>query len=139
MTTKEVKKKLWGYQKAKEEHKRLQRKIEEIETQIMSLSIDYSKDKVQATTDAQDKLANVMDRLSKLREDAINKAAEEGEKMLEVYNLIDSVSDPLQKNILQRKYIEGLTWEEVCYKIGYSWTQTHEHHKRALEGLGKML
>lgn len=136
MTTKEVKKKLWGYQKAKEEHSRLKRKVEEIETQVMGLSIDYSKDKIQSSTDSQDKLANVIDRLNKLRNEAIEKAEEEGKKMAEVYRLIELVEEPLQKSILQRKYIEGLTWEEVCYKSGFSWSQIHRFHKAALERIG---
>lgn len=135
MGTKEIKKALWQYQRDKREYERLNRKIEEIEAQIMSISIDYSKEKVQGTS-GQDKLADVMDMLTKLRADAIIEAEKMAKSMVKTYGMIEKVKDPLQKQILQMRYIEGLDWEEICYKIGYSWTHTHRFHKDALLKLG---
>ncbi len=41
------------------------------------------------------------------------------------------------RQILRARYIEGLTWEEVCVIVGYSWQQTHRLHARALLALAE--
>ena len=43
--------------------------------------------------------------------------------------------DPLERLILRYKYIDGCTWEVICVKLNYGWTQIHEHHNRALRHL----
>jgi DNA-directed RNA polymerase specialized sigma24 family protein len=43
--------------------------------------------------------------------------------------------EPMARRIFRHRYIEGLTWEEVCVAVGYSWRQTHNLHDKALEAL----
>ena len=133
--TKEIKKELWQYQNAKKEWDRLNRKIEEIETQIMSIGVDYSKEKVQVSPISADKLANAIDMLSELREKASNEAYAMSCSMVETYGKIDKVKDPLQRQILQMRYIEAREWEDICYTLGYSWAHMHRMHRIALESL----
>ena len=131
----QVKKELWQYQNAKKEYDRLKAKIEEIETQIMALGVDYSKEKVQSTP-GNDKLADAIDTLSKLREDAINEAKAMSDSMVNTYGMIEKVKDPLQRQLLQMRYIDAEEWEAICYRLGYSWRHIHRMHKEALESLG---
>ena len=42
---------------------------------------------------------------------------------------------PTFRALLRYKYIEGLTWEEVCVKMDYSWRQIHRLHSQALQEL----
>ncbi len=49
----------------------------------------------------------------------------------ELFDFIDRI-DGVEGAILYEKYINLLTWEEVCCKVGYSWAQTHRYHRRAL-------
>ena len=63
------------------------------------------------------------------------------EKMLElaaaqaeIENMLESL-DSLERRLMRHRYIEGLSWEEVCVEIGYSWRQTHNIHARALNQL----
>ena len=49
----------------------------------------------------------------------------------ELFDFIDRI-DGIEGVILYEKYINLLTWEEVCCKVGYSWSQTHRYHRRAL-------
>lgn len=49
----------------------------------------------------------------------------------ELFDFIDEI-DGIEGVILYEKYINLLTWEEVCCKVGYSWSQTHRYHRRAL-------
>lgn len=43
--------------------------------------------------------------------------------------------EPIQRTLLRHYYIEGMKWEEVCVKVGYSWRQTHNIHAKALKML----
>ena len=52
-------------------------------------------------------------------------------KRQEVFDLICKV-DGIEFDILRERYINLHKWEEVCILVHMSWTQTHEHHKRAL-------
>lgn len=56
------------------------------------------------------------------------------EEMLAIESAIDGL-DPDDRNLIRLYYINGLTWEEVCVSIGYSWSQTHRIHARALKRL----
>jgi hypothetical protein len=53
------------------------------------------------------------------------------EKRQEIFGLISTVPG-IEGDILFQRYIELRKWEEICVLIHMSWTQTHEHHKRAL-------
>ena len=41
--------------------------------------------------------------------------------------------EPIARTLMRYRYIDGLTWEEVCVRINYSWRQTHNIHSRALK------
>lgn len=45
--------------------------------------------------------------------------------------------EPTERKLARYRYIDGLTWEEVCEELGYSWRQTHRIHGRMLDGLVK--
>ncbi len=55
-------------------------------------------------------------------------------EQLEIENALASL-DGSERMIMREYYINGLTWEAVCVKVGYSWRQTHRIHKRALRRL----
>lgn len=52
-------------------------------------------------------------------------------KRQEIFELIHTVRG-IEGEILYQRYIMLHKWEEICILIHMSWTQTHEHHKRAL-------
>lgn len=43
--------------------------------------------------------------------------------------------EPVERLLIRHRYLEGLTWEEVAVRMGYSWRQVHRLHGRALESL----
>lgn len=43
--------------------------------------------------------------------------------------------EPRARQVMRHRYIEGLTWEEVCAAVRYSWSQTHDIHAKALDAL----
>ena len=130
-----TKKELWQYMDAKKEYERTLAKIEEIEAQITNVSIDYSKERVKTSVVAYDTLANVIDKLTALRNEAILQADAMADKMIKAYGYIEKVKDPTHREILQRRYIQGEQWESICYNMGFSWAHIHRLHKEALEEL----
>lgn len=43
------------------------------------------------------------------------------------------VLEPRERTLIRLHYIEGMTWEEVCVAMSYSWKQIHRIHGKALE------
>lgn len=60
--------------------------------------------------------------------------AELSAEQLAVERAIDSLP-PKARALLRFYYVDGLTWDKVCEKMHYSWTQVHRIHGRALEKL----
>ena len=52
----------------------------------------------------------------------------------EIENLIEGL-EPTERRLARFRYIDGLTWEDVCDKMNYSWRQTHRIHSRLLDKL----
>ena len=55
-------------------------------------------------------------------------------EQLAIEKAIDSL-DYRERSVLRPYYIDGLTWEQVCVLVNYSWRQVHNIHSCALEKL----
>lgn len=54
---------------------------------------------------------------------------------LETIERAIEVLEPRERTLIRLYYIEGLTWEQVCVEMSYSWRQVHRIHGMALERL----
>jgi DNA-directed RNA polymerase specialized sigma subunit len=43
--------------------------------------------------------------------------------------------NPIERELMRLRYIDGADWTEVAATIHYEWTQTHRIHARALAKL----
>lgn len=50
----------------------------------------------------------------------------------QIEQAIVSVKDSRERTLLGYRYIDGLSWEEICVKMHYEWAQVHRIHSRAL-------
>lgn len=62
------------------------------------------------------------------------KVAELSEALAEIETAIE-VLEPRERTLIRLHYAQGLTWEEVCVAMNYSWRQVHRIHGRALAAL----
>lgn len=129
-----TKERLRNYQNIKREREQLKHQLEEIEAALY-----YPK--IQRLTDMPGggrKEGNPQEDLAihhiELQERYNAKLEELAAEQLAIEQAIETL-DPTERMLLRYRYIDGLKWEEVCVKIGYSWVQTHEHHGRALRKL----
>lgn len=70
------------------------------------------------------------DRVSRKLSETINRMKRE---RLIIENSIEVVEDPTQRTLLRLRYIDGLTWEEVAEKIGFSYQWTCTLHGIAVQ------
>lgn len=138
MTKDDVKKILKSYRAIKAESEQLAARLEEIEARLyaprgtnldgMPRSSSGAGSPVErAVAQHQDLLALYTSQLEQLN--AARLFAE---------TLIAALADPQERTLMRYRYIDGLTWEEVCVAIGYSWRQTHNIHARALDKLVRL-
>lgn len=62
------------------------------------------------------------------------KAAALDEALTEIEKAIDTLSSR-ERTLIRLYYAQGLTWEEVCVAMNYSWRQIHRIHSGALKAL----
>ena len=127
---------LRSYRDAKRRYEAAKLLLEECESLLTSISIDYSAERVQRTPDM-DRLGDLIDRLSRLRRECIWAAAETVECMQDVADLIDRVGSGTLHEILTRRYIRGQKWELIAEEMHYSLNGIHKLHRKALDILRK--
>lgn len=77
--------------------------------------------------DAATKHEELMDRYRK-------KLRELEAALVEIERAIETL-EPRERTLIRLYYAQGLTWEEVCVEMSYSWRQIHRIHGMALEAL----
>lgn len=55
--------------------------------------------------------------------------------LLEVRELIKLIDDPMQRLIMQKRYLNYQKWEVIAADLGYSWQHIHRVHSCALNSL----
>lgn len=73
-------------------------------------------------------------KLTDLQEKYLDKAAALIEATEEVEDAIE-ILDERQRTLMRLYYIQGLSWEDVCGRMSYSWRQIHRIHSAALQAL----
>lgn len=135
MTREQAREHLSQYLKAKRKLEVIKRSLEELETQITSITVSYGS-KVQVTPEP-DKLADVIEKLSRLRNEMIISADEAADLMEDTYKEILSIRDLDVQSILFRTYIIGEDLKEI--DMGYSYRQVLRLHERGLDIVGAKL
>ena len=79
-----------------------------------------------------DKLGNVLWRIQEKEIRYLAKLDVILNEEKEIEKVIDSLEDSRERTIMRYRYISGLSWEEVCVKVNYSWKQVHRFHKKSL-------
>ena len=53
----------------------------------------------------------------------------------EIRELIKLIDDPMQRLIMQKRYLNYQKWEVIAADLGYSWQHIHRVHSSALNSL----
>lgn len=128
-----TKQELKNYVVLDKEVNHLEERIQRLENSLISPKIQLISDmpKGGGLEDTGDKIAKLMD-LKALYNERWDKLISE---RLRIEKAINGLKEPIERLLMSLKYIDGMTWEEVCVKINYSWRQVHYLHKRALKNI----
>ena len=55
----------------------------------------------------------------------------------EIKNAIERLPTADEREVMSYRYLELMSWEQICVKIEKEWAQTHRIHSRALENILK--
>lgn len=130
-----VKKRLSAYLDAKRECKQIGERLEALNARMVSVGAQ-ALDGMPKGGSKGDNKPDLIDAKDRLVERYMALGAELMQTQLEIEEAIEWL-EPLERMLIRHRYIEGLTWEEVCVAMGYAWRQTHRIHARALDKLAE--
>lgn len=128
-----TKERLRAYRDLRQERDKLKRLIDELELNIYGPStsnLDGLPKSHGGGSAVENKVAQ-KDQIERKYEAKVAELTAE----LEVIEQSIEVLEPRERTLIRLYYIQGLTWEQVCVEMSYSWMQIHRIHGKALERL----
>ena len=133
MTKDELKKFLHSYKDLDAERRQIAAELEKVEA-LMASPKAQNLTGMPRTPGVSDPVFNMVDVHVTLVERYQAQLRRLAAAQTAIETLIESL-EPLTRQLMRYRYIDGLRWEEVCVAIGYSWRQTHNIHAKALDDL----
>lgn len=97
--------------------------------------IDYSSDKVQSSPSGEAGFTKIVAKIIEL-EKAIKDDIETMVSLkLEIRTVINAVQDNEEKLLLKYRYLNFMSWEDICEKMNVSMRTAHRIHTAALENV----
>ena len=129
----QLKRRLYKYQDIKKEKQDIAQRLADIEAALYHPKITRLTGMPAASSggSAMEELATRHIELLQLYREKLQELYAE---QLAIERVIDSL-EPTARLLMRYRYLDRLTWEEVCVKLAYSWRQTHRLHNRALNAL----
>lgn len=130
-----TKERLRKYRDLSQELRQIQQKIETMESALCSPKIQRITGMPSAPNGGHNTKEDLMAEHIELLEHYKVKEAGLKAEQLAIEKAIESL-DYRERTVLRLYYIDGLTWEQVCVLVNYSWRQVHNIHSAALKKLG---
>lgn len=117
-------------------YQRHRRREEQILEEIQRLRMDKMFPSVandgmprgSSQTDLSDYMVLIDEQIQLLKEERLERA----KALKNIESSIRAMKDEEEREVLRKRYIEGMKWEEVAVAMGYSWKQIHRIHASAL-------
>lgn len=127
-----TKERLRNYRKAKQEIKQLKNRIRELQEEAYSIKATQFGNGRPSGNKSSSAVESAVVRCMELEAAYNTKLNYLLGETLAIERAIEKLADSTESQLLRARYIQGLKWEEVCTVIGYSWSQMHRIHARAL-------
>ena len=125
-----TKEELSKYYYLKQEIKRIEDKIEEIDSTFMRASLINCEKFERKLSNPQEKRMILIEKYEQKLEIAINKSIEE---LIKIEEFINSIEDPENRMIFRYRYIELKSWNEISSLIHISRSAIFERHNKILK------
>ena len=133
MTKIELKKLLHSYRDLLAEYKQIEMELEKVEA-VMTTPKGSNMDGMPRSSGKGDPLLGIVTHHITLQEKYKMQLVKLAAAQALIEDMIEGL-EPMERRLMRCRYIDGMTWEEVCVAIGYSWRQTHNIHARILDTL----
>ena len=130
-----VKERLSAYLNARKEHKQVTERLQVLESRMVNVGAQVI-DGMPKGGSGHDPMPDMLDAKNKLVERYRALAETLIRSQIAIEEAIEGL-DSTERMVMRHRYIEGLTWEQVCVAMDYSWRQTHNIHARALDRLAE--
>ena len=135
MTKQELKHKLHSYRDLLAEYEQIKNELAKVEA-FMEAPRTSNLDGMPRSPGGGDPILGVVSHHIALQELYKTQLHRLAAAQAEIEKLIEGL-EPGERRLMRCRYIDGMTWEEVCVRINYSWRQTHKIHARILDKLAE--
>lgn len=137
MTEKEIKnrikKQLHGYSDLEAERLQILRELERVEA-VMSAPRAVNMDGMPRSSGPGDPVLGLVSQHIELQERYRAKLCQLARAQMDIETMIAGL-EPVARRLLRYRYLDGMSWEEICEAMAYSWSHVHRIHARALDGM----
>ncbi len=134
MTAREqLKKRLKNYRNIKAEYQQVKAERDWVLQNMDSLRAS-NLDGMPRGSGVSDPVAQAFDKLEALLKRYTEQLKRLGAEQAAIEDMIAGL-ESVERRLMRHKYFDGMTWEEVCVAINYSWTRTHQIHGAVLDKL----
>lgn len=114
------------------------RELEDLRDMTMKVTSTLSDDCVSGSRNPE-KLSNAIVRIIDLENEIDIAIDQYVDRRSEVTRVIDSVEDARLVDLLHRRYLQGQTWEQIAFEMGYTYQWVCELNKVAVEEVERLL
>jgi len=111
---------------------------ERLQSQAMKVTASYQLDKV-SSTHVRSQMENSTVKIIDLENEINSDIDRLLQIKTELSRFIARVDDPAQKLILELRYLDGLSWEDVSTTLGYNLRWVFRIHRKALSEADKLM
>lgn len=129
----DIKRQLNSYREIDAERRQLLDELQRLET-LLDEPSSSNWDGMPHGTGIRNPVENLVTKKLTLEQRYRTKLAEIVAAQETIEKLIEGL-EPTERRLARFRYIDGLHWEDVCVRIGYSWKQTHRIHGKVLDKL----
>lgn len=123
---------LGRYRAAQVDMQRSERLIKRITALLEVQGVDTTSEKVQ-TSNTDDRTARLIAELVDARKEFEETQTASIGMLREIARVIGDVDQPLHKQLLELRYIDGLTWYEISNRLHVTYRHVFNLHRRALD------
>ena len=127
-----TKQELQQYGAIKREVEQIDEELARLKSSIMSARGQIITDMPRASSPEGDSLSKGVIKMLKLEHLYQDMRAALCDKQAEIERALKALN-PTERRLMRYRYIDGMTWEKICVKMGYAWAQIHRKHKECLE------
>lgn len=126
------------YLAAQEDMRRAERLIEKLKSTLDVQGVNTASEKVQSSSTG-DRTARIIAELVDARNDFEDARERSVRVMRDINAVIGMVKSPQQKRLLELRYIEGKTWEEISNNIHVTYRHVFRVRNNALAAVQEIL